>query len=266
MASLPHAFHGQGNPLVLISGLGGKGTHWQPFLDAAARSHRVLTFDNRGAGVALPPRPGATIRDFALDLLELLDDLGLERASFAGRSMGGMIAQELALLAPERVDRLVLVSTTGRVDRHLASLFLLWAKMAESGVSAQIRHESSMLWCLGREALESDRRAQAYLRAKARMDRPADYATQARACSAHDVLDRLGALAMPTLVVAGTDDRLTPLPHADALSKAIPHAELALLPGSGHLPYLEKPDEFARVVLTFLERKRSRCRPHSTPS
>lgn len=257
MASLPHTFHGKGDPLVLISGLGGKGTHWQPFLDAAARAHRVLTFDSRGAGAALPPRPGATIRDFALDLLQLLDDVGLERASFVGRSMGGMIAQELALLAPERLRRLVLVSTTGRVDRHLASLFRLWAQMAESGVSTQIRHESSMLWCLGRQALESDRRAQAYLRARARMDRPADYATQARACSAHDALDRLGAISAPTLVVAGTDDRLTPLFHADALAKAIPHASLALLPGSGHLPYLEKPEEFASLVLNFLDEKRS---------
>ncbi len=194
-----------------------------------------------------------SLRDLALDLLRLLDACGIERIGVVGRSMGGMIAQELALLAPERVSRLVLVSTSGRSDAHLAGVFELWARMAESGVPQQIRHQSSLFWCVGREALERNERVRAYLFARGRADRPADYAAQARACARHDLLDPLRRLGVPTLVVTGTDDRLTPAFHAEELAKAIPGARLAYIAGAGHLAYLEAPDRFTGEVLGFLE-------------
>jgi pimeloyl-ACP methyl ester carboxylesterase len=263
--SLPHEWHGQGEPLVLIAGLGAKGTSWQPFLEQAARQFRVLTFDNRGSGRAPAIDAPLAIRDLALDLLQLLDQLGVERASVVGRSMGGMIAQELALIAPERVTRLGLVSTTGRADRHLASVFRVWAQMAEAGVSAGLRHQSSLLWCLGAKALERNERVRSYLRARASTDRPGDYAAQARACAAHDALGRLGQLCMPTLVLGGSDDRLTPPAHAEALGKAIGGARIAHIPGAGHLAYLESPERFAREVLGLLQGE-SRCPTPSSPS
>jgi len=253
MYLLPHQLHGEGPPLVLVSGLGGKGTSWQPFLDRAARHHRVLTFDSRGSGQAPPLDPGVRIADLAADALRLLDHLGLERVPVIGRSMGGMIAQEMALRAPERISRLVLVSTSARCDPHLASVFELWAEMAEQRVSPAVRYRSSLLWCLGRRALEDAAHVRAYLQWKERSDRPDDYAIQARACARHDALERLDALRVPTLVVGGTDDRLTPPAHAEALAKAIPGAELALLPGAGHLPYLEVPEAFASLVLDYLK-------------
>jgi pimeloyl-ACP methyl ester carboxylesterase len=211
-----------------------------------------LTFDNRGSGSAPPTPPGATIRDFARDLLDLLDALGIASARLVGRSMGGMIAQEAALLAPERVERLVLVSTTGRSDRHLAEVFRLWAAMARSGISLELRHQSAMLWCLGRRAMEKEEIVSAYLEGKQRADRPEDYAGQALACAEHDALDRLGRLEVPALVVAGDDDRLTPLAHAEARARAIPGASLATVPGAGHRPYLESPERFEAAVLGFL--------------
>jgi len=253
---LPCEWHGSGEPLVLVPGLGAKGTSWSPFLERAARSHRVLTFDNRGSGRAPAIRGDISLRELARDLLRLLDQLGVERAAVVGRSMGGMIAQELALLAPERVERLVLVSTSGRADAHLASVFRTWAELAEQGVAPELRHKSSLLWCLGREALERDERVRAYLHARSRTDRPADYALQARACAVHDRLEELWRVTAPTLVVTGTDDRLTPACHAEELTKAIPGARLASVPGAGHLAYLEKPDPFADLVLGFLEEKR----------
>ena len=170
---LPHAWQGQGQPLVLIAGLGGKATSWRPFLDAATQRYRVLTFDNPGAGAA-PALPGrVTIRELARTVLALLDRLGVERAHLIGRSMGGMIAQQLTLLPPERAE--------------------------------------------------------------------------------HDALERLQALSVPALIVTGSDDRLTPLAHAEALAKVLPMAQLACLPGAGHLPYLECPELFARTVLEFLQ-------------
>ena len=181
-----------------------------------------------------------------------MDHLRLERVPVMGRSMGGMIAQELALLAPRRIQRLILVSTSGRVDPHLAAIFLHWAQMAEAGVPAAIRHRESMLWCLGSAAMRDAVLVEPYMRAKLAGDRPLDYAHQARACAVHDALDRLADVDVPTLVVSGTDDRLTPAPHAEALAKTIPSARLSWIPGAGHMAYLEAPDVFAREVMRFL--------------
>jgi pimeloyl-ACP methyl ester carboxylesterase len=124
--------------------------------------------------------------------------------------------------------------------------------MAELGVPNEIRHQSSLLWCLGSQSMATERRVRAYLNTKGSADRPSDYALQARACARHDALERLPTLRTPTLVVGGNEDRLTPGPHAEALAKAIPGAELAFIPGAGHLPYLECPDAFARMVLDYL--------------
>jgi pimeloyl-ACP methyl ester carboxylesterase len=249
---LPYSWHGTGEPLVLIAGLGAKGTSWNPFLQRAAQRFRVLTFDNRGSGEAPSIEGTISIRDMASEALELLDALGIERAPIMGRSMGGMIAQELALLAPERVERLALVSTTARCDAHVSHVFSLWADMAEQGVPAAIRHRSSLLWCLGTRAVAADPRVAAYLAAKVRGERTQDYARQARACARHDALARLGSLALPALVVAGSEDRFTPRPHARELASAIGGARLSWIPGAGHLPYLEAPDRFADAVLPFL--------------
>ncbi len=250
--TLPHQWHGEGETLVLLAGLGAKGTSWRPFLERAARQYRVLTFDLPGSGCA-PSLGGPTsIRQLAIAALELLDELGVEHARLVGRSMGGMVAQELALAAPRRIRRLGLICTTGHCDVHLSSVFELWARMAEAGVPAKLRHQSSLLWCLGHGALARQERARAYLEARSSHDRPADYARQARACAAHDALDRLSALRMPTLVLAGGDDRLTPPHHAEALVKTIRDARLAHVSGSGHLAYLEQPERFADEVLGFL--------------
>ena len=101
-----------------------------------------------------------------------------------------------------------------------------------------------MLWCLGSAAAADESLVAHYLRGKLLGDRPRDYALQARACAAHDALGRLRRLAVPSLVIAGGDDRLMPARHAEALAKAIPDA--------GHLVHLEAPDAFSREVMRFL--------------
>ena len=262
---LPYRWHGgPGDVLVLIAGLGAKGTSWHPFLETAARSFAVLTFDNPGAGQSPRLCEPVSIADLAGQVVDLLDHLGVRRAHVVGRSMGGMIAQELALLAPERVDRLVLASTTGRPESHLTEVFRLWAQMAALRLPTAIRHRCSLLWCLGDEALASNARVRSYLRARASSDRPEEYALLAEACARHDSLDRLGSLRVPTLVVSGTDDRLMPAANAKALASAIPGSELCWIPGAGHLAYLETPARFAAEVLDFLTHERgARASAHS---
>jgi pimeloyl-ACP methyl ester carboxylesterase len=259
---LPHKWIGHGtSPLVLIPGLGSKGTSWEPFLSAASARFPTFIFDPPGSGAAPALRGPVTIRRLARATLALFDRVGIRRAAVAGRSMGGMIAQELALLAPERVSRLVLVSTTAQADPHLAEVFELWAHMAELGVPATVRHRSTMLWCLGAKAVAQSERVRAYLDGKTNTDRPGDYALQARACAKHDALERLPGLRVPTLVVAGTDDRLTPAAHAERLAGAIPSARLLYIADAGHFPYVEAPQAFKKGVLEFLREESNGTSP-----
>ena len=110
-----------------------------------------------------------------------------------------------------------------------------------------------MQWCLGHNAQRDPALVARYLGAKLEADRPQDYANQARACAEHDALERLEKVAVPTLVIGGVQDRLMPPRHSESLAKAIPGAQLSLVPGAGHLPYLEAPAVFSREVLQFVE-------------
>ena len=104
--------HGEGPPLLLIHGLGYARWGWEPVLDGLARSFDVILFDNRGIGESDAPTGPYTTAQLAGDALQVLDEAGVERAHVLGTSLGGMVAQELALTSPERVDRLVLACTT----------------------------------------------------------------------------------------------------------------------------------------------------------
>jgi 3-oxoadipate enol-lactonase len=260
---LPYEWHGSGPPLLLLAGLGAKGTSFHPFLDVAAERYRVLTPDLRGSGRAGPLAPGATLRDLAAEVGELLDALGVGPLPVVGRSMGGMVAQELALLAPGRLDVMVLASSTAYADPHLAEIFRLLADMSRCGIPAELRHRASLLWALGPVAVAERDTVRAYLDARVRNDRPRDYAIQALACAAHDTRARLASVQIPTLVLAGSEDRFMPTRHALALARALPHAELRFIPGAGHLAYLEEPELFAEAVFEFLQRRCPRATPES---
>ena len=192
---LPYEWHGSGPPLLLLAGLGAKGTSFHPFLDVAADRYRVLTPDLRGSGRAGPLVPGTTLRDMAADVAELLEALDLGPLPVVGRSMGGMIAQELALLAPEQIDVMVLASSTAHADPHLGEIFRLLADMSRADIPAELRHRTSLLWALGPSALAERESVRAYLDARVRNDRPRDYAIQALACAAHDTRARLARAA-----------------------------------------------------------------------
>lgn len=260
---LPYEWHGSGPPLLLLSGLGAKGTSFHPFLGMAAARFRVLTPDLRGSGRAGPLAPGATLRDMAADVAELLEALDLGPLPVVGRSMGGMIAQELALLAPDQLAALVLASSTAHADPHLAALFRLLADMSDARIPPELRHRTSLLWALGPTALAERETVRAYLDARVRNDRPGDYAIQALACAAHDTRARLASVEIPTLVLAGSEDRFMPTRHALTLARALARAELRFIPGAGHLAYLEEPESFAEAVFEFLARRCRQATPQS---
>jgi 3-oxoadipate enol-lactonase len=246
---------GSGPPLLLITGLSGTTLGWALLLPALSERFHVIAFDNRGAGRSSTPPGPYTTRQLADDAAALLDHLGIERAHVIGISLGGMIAQELALGHPERVDRLVLWATYARPRPAIHGPWLQnWVDVSERGDPDQL----AMLllpWFLTpafmsqhdlvEEALEEGR-ADPY---------PAPVhgvAAQAAACRAHDALDRLGQIAAPTLVLVGAEDIVTPVSCAQELAEGIPGAHLQVLERGGHTPDVEYPDAVAEAMLAFL--------------
>jgi len=250
--SLAYDVAGSGEPLLLIQGLGYGRTGWGPAVARLAERFKVVSFDNRGFGDSeITPGPYTTAQ-LAGDALALLDALELERAHVIGISLGGMIAQELVLAAPERVHKLVLCSTTAGGPAAVP--------MPEKTVALMQRqpqldpHEAMRLFV--ENALSP---APPYglvdeivAYRTANPPDPAGWYAQASAGAAHDALARLGEIGAPTLVLHGTADNVVDAGNAPLIADAIPGARLELFDGVGHLLPWERPAEFVALVEEFL--------------
>jgi pimeloyl-ACP methyl ester carboxylesterase len=247
---------GPGRPLVLVSGLGGSCQGWLVLtVPDLGRSRRCVIFDLRGAGRSQDPGGPFTARDLADDALALLDHLRIERAHVLGTFLGGLVGQELALAAPERVASLVLVGAFARLDAKRRMLLETWKELAQYELPTELRVRTRLLWTLHEDTLEQRELVDQMVRFFARDTAPVQeklFARQVDACLAHQSLPRLAALRVPALVVAGEDDRLTPPRLTRELANAIPGARMVLMPGVGHLAMAEAAPRFNRLVERFL--------------
>lgn len=241
---------GSGPPLLLIQGLGYGAWGWDPVVPGLAERFRVLSFDNRGSGGSdVPPGP-YTVAEMAADALEVLDEAGVERAHLVGASLGGMIAQELSVAHPERVDRLVLCCTTPGGARAVPMpevTVRLFGEAASLEPRVALRRfvENALAPGQGAVADELFRR---------RLENPPDpvgWQGQAAAGTTFGGVD-LARVQAPTLVVHGTADNVVDPGNAAKLAGGIAGARLELLDGAGHLLFWERPAEFVRLVSGFL--------------
>jgi pimeloyl-ACP methyl ester carboxylesterase len=243
---------GAGAPVVLVHGLGYARWGWEPVADLLAERFEVVLLDNRGIGESdAPPGPYA-VADLTGDVLGVMDAAGLERAHVVGTSLGGMVAQELALTAPERVLRLVLVCTSpggaNAVPMPEQTVRLLAEAPALEPAVALRRFVENALAPDAPEKL-----VERILGHRIRTAQPLEaWLAQAAAGAAFDAWSRLPDLAAPTLVLHGTADRVIDVGNADLLVERIPGARLELFPGCGHLLYWEQPARFVEVVGEFL--------------
>jgi pimeloyl-ACP methyl ester carboxylesterase len=243
---------GAGEPLLLIMGMSGTRTSWgEPFLDALRTDFDVLVYDHRGVGGSSPTSEPFSIADLAQDASALLDAVGWDSAHVVGISMGGMIAQELAIARPEQVRTLTLGCTYAggegsalAPDTTLAHLGAAW----QSGDRDQAIRAG---WEVNvSEAFAGDDEAFAAFRARA-MELPVALAVimlQMQAIGAHDTSARLAQISAPTLVVHGTEDIMLPVVNAPLIAQAIPDSRLTILEGIGHLFFVEQPQESAQLI------------------
>jgi pimeloyl-ACP methyl ester carboxylesterase len=240
-----------GPTLVLIRGLGRSGSYWGPLLPLLSARFRLLLIDNRGVGRSDAPRGPYATSDLADDVAHVMDAAGVERAHVFGMSLGGMIAQEVALRHGARVDRLVLGCTTpggpkARKTERRAQLVMLAAALGwrtrlfpllVSDASLRARPEIREEWL--RLARVEPLRLRGFL-------------GQAAAAQKHDAFDRLARIDRPTLVVTGDDDAIIPHENSRMIADAIPGATLKILPGARHDFTTDQPDASARAILEFL--------------
>lgn len=249
---------GAGPALLLLTGRGGARTGWAPQVEAFAPYFRVVTIDNRDAGENDPEEQPYTMADLADDAAALLDALGIARAHAMGISMGGMIALQLALNHPARVERLVLVATTpgGWSPEALAS----FKEPPDPWIADPVeRTRLSYAEIVGpaSRALSAEEWAVLVERVRGNRLTKEGYLRQNGAIGTHDLRARLAEIAAPTLVIHGDRDPLVPPRNGEVLARDIPGARLLMLPGVGHLPPFERPEEVTRAVLAFLREETS---------
>lgn len=259
---------GSGDPLLLIMGLAADSVAWMFQRDAFAARYRTILFDNRGVGRSSKPEGPYTIPLMADDAAGLLDALDVARAHVVGISMGGMIAQELALRHPQRVRGLVLGCTYAKPDANVTGTFeeSLAHFGGHKGPNGEIEVDLSHLDPLAfiQRLLPLTFTPQFMMTQLPTLmqvfagalqygfDLRAIMA-QVQATQAHDTVDRLGQIAAPTLVITGDADLLIPPSNSDLLAARIPGARLQKIAGGSHAFNFETPDVFNAAVLEFLD-------------
>ncbi len=245
---------GSGEPLVLIRGLGSDLQAWALQVPALAKHFRVITYDNRGAGRTGSPDKPYSVAGMAEDLAALLGELKVEKASILGYSMGGMIAQEFALKYPAKVDKLILLATSSRLDGYVRTVIGNLISIRRSNMSREQVVRASAPFIYSAALLDDTER---YERAiQANVDNPysqQDHAfiRQAQAILAFEAASRVSGIKAQTLVVTNHEDTLIPPRHGEALAKAIPGAKLRPLE-AGHAGVIEHPNEHNTAFLEFL--------------
>ncbi len=245
---------GHGPDVLFIAGLADEGSCWAEQAAELSDSYRVTTFDNRAVGRSSTPDGEYSIAQFAEDAAALMKVLGIPRAHVVGSSMGGAIAQELALRYPDLVSTLVLHGTWCVSDRHFQEEVRGWQMLARAAPTPHDFFVAVNVWFLAPriydEGTIDDWAADAVANPHAQSVDA--FCRSAEALLTHDTRDRLHRIECPTLVTVGSLDICTPPRCAEQIADHIQGAELYVFEGAGHMPYVEDPHAFTAVVRAFL--------------
>ncbi|HBO4313891.1 alpha/beta fold hydrolase [Pseudomonas aeruginosa] len=225
---------------------------WRPVMNAFQGFDSIL-IDNRDSGLSSLSPSAYSLRDMAKDALALLDELKIEQVHVVGHSMGGQIAQELALLAPDRVSRLLLANTWARTDKNMNAMFDSWETL-RNHQDDQAFAKSMTLFGNGSSML-SRRTVDELIEAAAQILAPQEPAAFLRNVAADrkaDTLERLGDIRARTLVIWSDEDRCLLPPHAKQLEKGIPGARSVCIKKCGHDSMGEKSRTFMKIASEFL--------------
>ncbi len=254
---------GTGPVLVLIHGMSSKVEHWLGFDQELAKDFRVITFNHRGFGDAARPSTWTmTIEQLADDVLNILDQLQVEKAHLFGISMGGMVAMAFGLQHPHRCASLTIVNSS--IGSHLNRLapyrIQHLASTAKQLINPSLRigfWERRVSLFLGRHQTDKERQALAATLLeinRAQKSRLSNRLKQFLAISRFSCEERLKEISVPTLIVKSTHDHIVPPSHSDFLARTIPGAELIVIENGGHVPVFDRADEVRDILVRWVAR------------
>ena len=258
--TLNYVRRGEGEPMLLIQGMSGNHLAWgEPFLSDLERDFDVVAYDHRGVGRSSAVTDPFTITELADDAAALIEALGWESAHVVGISMGGMVAQELALRHPDRIRTLTLGCTYSGGEGSALTSSQVGTKLAEAMMAGDPDRAIATAYEVNvSPGYGADKSAYGtfYEMATALPTPVPVIMLQMQAIAAHDTLDRLQGISAPTLVIHGTVDEMLPYANAVLIASKIPDAQLETLEGVGHMFWWEQPERSAAAIRSLVERSR----------
>jgi pimeloyl-ACP methyl ester carboxylesterase len=253
---LNYVDEGTGFPVVMIHGLAGDHTAWLPQIAALKDRYRLIAFDNRGAGKSTQIDEPISTQDLADDTIALMDGLGIESAHILGRSMGGAIAQYMALKRPDLVRSMVLCASFAKLDPLGWRVLTNMREVLEWRNNWRDHAQHSVAYFVGpafynREPEQIERIVN-LIGGETRL--PACYVRQNHACLEHDTLDRLKDISVPTLIMGGGSDPICSPTCTGWMSERLPNAETILFEGCNHFFLMEQPAKFMKHLTDWLDR------------
>lgn len=258
---------GSGELIVLMAGLGHGAAYFQKTLPVLGKIGRAVAIDTRGVGQSTSKREEFSVEGWAQDVADLVERLGVKRAHLVGSSLGACIALQAAVDYPDRVASLVVVAGFSELDRALELNFRLRIGIIEKLGMGDALAAHIAMWTLGRDFINTPEGQGAVERlfASVRRNSPGRYLAFIRAILAFGRVEpgqegqpkltqRLSGIRVPTCVIVGGQDILTPVSQSRQIASQIPGAEVYVIPGCGHITFSEKPAETAKLVGDFLRR------------
>ncbi|MBW4646806.1 MAG: alpha/beta hydrolase [Goleter apudmare HA4340-LM2] len=245
---------GEGEPLLLIAGFSCDHTYWSLLMPSLVNQYQVIRLDNRGMGQTSAPDYPHSILQMASDTAALLDHIGIKKLHLAGHSMGGQIAQELALAHPEKVQSLILLSTLAKGDALFNSVIETWGILLPT-IELELYEKLVLPWIFTDAFYSIPGMIEMIIKMAINypfLPTPQALYHQSQAIIASDTKDRLQNIHCPTLVVVAKQDILTPIKFSEELATGIPNAELLVLDSGGHGLLIESPETVASEILQFL--------------
>lgn len=248
---------GEGFPVVMIHGLAGEHSAWLPQIAALRDRYRLIAIDNRGAGKSTQVDEPVTTADLADDTIGMMESLGIANAHIIGRSMGGAIAQHMALKRPDLIRSLIMCASFAKLDPLGRRVLINMREVLEWRNNWRDHALHSIAYFVG---------ADFYNREPEQIDRiinliggetrlPACYVRQNHACLDHDTLDRLKEIAAPTLIMAGGQDPICSPTCTNWMSEGIPNSTTVMFDGCNHFFLMEQPEKFMATFTDWLDRQ-----------
>ena len=248
--------YGSGEPLLLIMGLSAPGAVWEKHVDEYKKHFRCIVLDNRGAGASDKPSGNYTTEMMAADSIGVMDALGIDQFHINGLSMGGAIAQQIAIAHADRVKKCIITASWAVCDNYMKSVFEMM-KITRTHLSRDDFPKGFLLW-LYSPKFYADHPQDIAKGIKLNAADPSPmpqhaFDSQAAACMAHDTRGKLGGITAPTLIVAGEKDIFTPLECSQYLHEHIKNSKLEVFENYAHAHHWEDLERYNRVTTEFLK-------------